>query len=291
MLFSGPRGSSDPPRPLGQKKLTQDELATNASNDVTEALRRTHQMMQDSIAQSQFAQQTFDQSSQALSGLDEQYSTLDTMLNSTKSLVSSLVRSQKSDTWYLETAFYILVATISWLVFRRIFYGPLWWLVWQPMRWFGWIVFSVLTSVGIIGNAKATTAVAQASISTSLRVPPKATGRPPERQETPGGRDGPYMVVGGGGKGGGWGYQRPDPAPSNSGNEGEKSRIDEVGEMIDNAENQFEGREGSGSEEHKDGIDNISDEERQRQEEIPRNPKKRMWEHEKEEQSIQRDEL
>jgi hypothetical protein len=38
--------------------LTQDDLALNASNDVTAALRRTHQLMQTELSRSQFAQET-----------------------------------------------------------------------------------------------------------------------------------------------------------------------------------------------------------------------------------------
>ncbi|KAL9113433.1 MAG: hypothetical protein Q9227_002474 [Pyrenula ochraceoflavens] len=282
-LFSKDRSDSAtslPPRGRSQKTLTQDELTMQASNDVTAALRRTHQMMQDSIEQSQFAQQTFDTSSSALKGLDEQYSNLDTMLNSTKSLVSSLLRSQKSDTWYLETAFYILVVTIGWLLFRRIFYGPLWWLVWQPIRWATWLVFSVLSSIGILGGHK-TEMVSSATTSRSLTVPPQATGGFPERQQPPG-RDGPFMVVGGGGKGGGWGHQRPQEE-SRAKEDSETPNVDEIGRIIDHADKQFE--EGKG------GIDDISSEERMRQEEIPRNPKKRMWEQEKQEDQTQKDEL
>lgn len=41
--------------------LTQDDLALNASNDVTAALRRTHQLMQTELSRSQFAQETLGQ--------------------------------------------------------------------------------------------------------------------------------------------------------------------------------------------------------------------------------------
>lgn len=40
------------------EKLTQDDLVLNASNDVTSALRRTHQLMQAELSRSQFAQST-----------------------------------------------------------------------------------------------------------------------------------------------------------------------------------------------------------------------------------------
>lgn len=40
------------------EKLTHDDLVLNASNDVTSALRRTHQLMQSELSRSQFAQET-----------------------------------------------------------------------------------------------------------------------------------------------------------------------------------------------------------------------------------------
>ena len=42
----------------GQEKLSQDELAVNASQDVTAALRRTHQLLQSELSRSQFAHDT-----------------------------------------------------------------------------------------------------------------------------------------------------------------------------------------------------------------------------------------
>lgn len=40
------------------EKLTHDDIVLNASNDVTSALRRTHQLMQSELSRSQFAQET-----------------------------------------------------------------------------------------------------------------------------------------------------------------------------------------------------------------------------------------
>jgi protein transport protein SEC20 len=66
------------------------------------------------------------------------------MLASSKDLLGTLLRSQKSDTWYLQTAFYMLATTLGWLLFRRLLYGPMWWLVWLPLR----LVFGLGTSAG-----------------------------------------------------------------------------------------------------------------------------------------------
>lgn len=44
------------------EKFTQDDLVLNASNDVTAALRRTHNIMQAELSRSQFAQETLGES-------------------------------------------------------------------------------------------------------------------------------------------------------------------------------------------------------------------------------------
>lgn len=106
----------------------------SASNDVTESMRRTHDMMAAELSKSDFAHNTLKESTAALSQLSENYSSLDTMLSSSRALLGTLLKSQKTDTWYLQSAFYLLIVTIGWLIFRRLLWGPTWWLVWLPLK-------------------------------------------------------------------------------------------------------------------------------------------------------------
>lgn len=109
-----------------------DLVAT--SSDVTLALRRTHALIAGEVAKSAFAAQTLAESSAALAELQRSYEGASGMLARSRDLVASLVTQQKSDTWYLRAALRLLLATLAWLVFRRLLYGPLWWLVWLPLR-------------------------------------------------------------------------------------------------------------------------------------------------------------
>ncbi|KAG5959451.1 hypothetical protein E4U58_004973 [Claviceps cyperi] len=122
----------------------EDKQTVGASNNVTSALRRTHDLIAAELFRSEYAHQTLTESSAALRELDESYSSLDSMLASSRDLLGTLLRSQKSDTWYLQTALYMLLATGAWLLFRRILYGPMWWLVWLPLR----VLFGVGTRAG-----------------------------------------------------------------------------------------------------------------------------------------------
>lgn len=88
-----------PPRQQGKQHLTQDELAVQAAEDVTRALLRVHNQLESEVAQSQFAQQTLEESQEALKGLSESYGATSDLLKASRSLVGQLVRSNKSDTW------------------------------------------------------------------------------------------------------------------------------------------------------------------------------------------------
>ncbi|KHJ34992.1 putative sec20 domain-containing protein [Erysiphe necator] len=119
-------------RPL--LSLSNEEKEINAASEVITVLRRTHNLMANELSRSQFANDTLKGSTEALAQLAQTYSTLDTLLLTSRNLVGTLLRTQKSDTWYLETAFYILLSTICWLVFRRLLYGPLLWFLWYPIK-------------------------------------------------------------------------------------------------------------------------------------------------------------
>ncbi|KAK3383234.1 hypothetical protein B0T24DRAFT_715171 [Lasiosphaeria ovina] len=105
-----------------------------AGSDVTEALRRTHALITGEVSKSAFAAQTLAESSAALRELQQTYEGVDGLLRRSRALLGTLLTSQKSDTWYLRTAMYMLLSTLAWLVFRRFLYGPLWWVLWLPLR-------------------------------------------------------------------------------------------------------------------------------------------------------------
>jgi len=119
---------------MREKEKSGARDVVSASSDVTEALRRTHSLIAGEVAKSAFATQTLAESTAALKELQQTYQGIDGLLAKSRDLVGTLLTSQKSDTWYLRTSFYVLLATLTWLVFRRFLYGPLWWVVWLPVR-------------------------------------------------------------------------------------------------------------------------------------------------------------
>lgn len=275
LLFSNLQsGSSTPTSTYRQRKqaqgLSEGEVITQASSDVTAALRRTQQLMQGELSRSRFAQETLEQSTAALADLGEKYSDLNTLLTNSKNLVSTLLKSTKSDTWYLETTLYILITTVAWLVFRRWFYGPLtWFLIW-PLKLLFRIVF------GVFGLATASTAASSgvANSSTTLIIKPSATGGIPrlsehQRQQQQG------IRVGGGGRG----YLHSgDPSA-------EGSYSHQVGQMAEQHQQEQQEVEvpdhpqfrQQRQEEEEEGPIRRGDGTILKESDKPRNPKKKMW--------------
>jgi len=284
-LFSGRRQTT-------HKQLTEDELLITASSDVTSALRQTHDRLAGELTRSRFAAETLEQSEQALRDLGERYGTLDTLLSNSRSLLGTLVSSQKSDTWYLETAFYLLCVTLSWLVFRRLVYGPAWWFVWLPLRTFVLRPFVyVLSVIGITGGAAKTASLSASSVlqSTStrqpLRIQPSATGGIPKFPDNiP--RMGPAIPAGGGGMGAKVPPQAHQAPSQRSNNAGEGSSLsDKIGEMAEQSrqEAQQQQQQPAGSSEGH-GPTKVEPARRadgtalEQRGEKPRNPKKKMFE-------------
>ncbi|ORY08201.1 Sec20-domain-containing protein [Clohesyomyces aquaticus] len=273
LLFSYLQSGSSTPssthrRKAANSQLTADELIVGAASDVTAGLRRTHQLMQQELSRSKFAQETLQQSTAALADLGEKYTDLNSLLANSKTLVNTLLKSTKSDTWYLETAFYILCATIIWLIFRRWLYGPLWWFVWVPIKFTYKITFAIFAAVGLTGGKPSTTSVQP---TTSLIVKSSATGAIPTRvvdaNQAP-----PYIPVGRGG-GGGWGHD-PSPPGSVSQKVGQMAEQNQQQDVEDHPQLREQAQQQEDQNEPVVRGDGTVLQESDR----PRNPKKRIWE-------------
>jgi protein transport protein SEC20 len=227
--------------------------------------------MKDELSRSRFAQETLEQSTAALGDLGEKYSDLNTLLANSKNLVSTLLKSTKSDTWYLETTFYILATTIIWLIFRRWIYGPLTWFIIWPLK----LTFRILFAVLPFGASSAAKSNAAVSLSTSLIVQPSATGGIPRREP---GAQPFYIPVGRGGQRGPVPSQDPSPQGSYS---------QSVGQMAEQNQQQ---QQQQGQEEVPDhpqfrkqvreedeGPVTLGDGTVLKESDKPRNPKKKMW--------------
>ncbi|EGO52187.1 hypothetical protein NEUTE1DRAFT_125717 [Neurospora tetrasperma FGSC 2508] len=284
---------------------SHDSEVVSASSTVTDALRRTHALIASEVAKSAFASQTLAESTAALKELQRSYEGIDSLLSRSRDLVSTLLQSQKSDTWYLRTSLYMLLCTLGWLVFRRWLYGPLWWTLWLPLRmvWKGGkVAYGVSTHHGGHGAAETRTGEG-ARMEVSVGNEGMGGGRsvvgmaeegavPTLQVQVGGGGGGGDGGGGGGGGGGGEKVKKRD----NDNDVDSESMAEKVGRIIEEnlppleeekdethpivvedpeleqgwigQERIFTGEQGEKGEE----------EEKEEEEVVQRNPKKRMWE-------------
>ncbi|EXJ74098.1 uncharacterized protein A1O5_02392 [Cladophialophora psammophila CBS 110553] len=239
------------------EKLTQDELALRAAEDVTIALRRVHNQLEGELSVSQFAQQTLEESQQALDSLTQSYAGTTDLLKASRGFVGQLVRSNKSDTWFLKSSFYILAATICWLFYRRILYGPLMLFIWWPLRMMWWVTLTSLGAVGLGGRSDITASPAPVP-SLTVSVPGMNARGMPTHSSNIHFKSMALPAKGGGGRG------PPPQIPQESPPEdATDSMIEKIGRMM---------------EDQGTNVDDITEEERRAQQEQPRNTKKRMME-------------
>ena len=222
--------------------------------------------------------------------MSDSYSTLDSILATSKSLVGSLLHSQKSDTWYLETAFYLCATTLAWLVFRRIFYGPLWWLVWLPVKWTWWFTSNLVG--GVTPDSLSAASNARYSTGGGTTAPPVAQASPgrsgvPTNDPAHGG----WRHVPIPGKGGGWGGPVRPPGEAEAAQEQRQSAkeqsdgagiIEKIHEMADKVSEQMGGKEyhyvDGDNDDNNESDTEIEVEQSGDEEAYERNTKKRMWE-------------
>jgi protein transport protein SEC20 len=226
--------------------------------------------MRDELSRSRFAQETLEQSTAALEDLGEKYSDLNTLLANSKTLVSTLLKSTKSDTWYLETTFYILITTVIWLIFRRWLYGPLTWFIIWPLK----LTFRILFAVLPIGASSAAQSSAAVSPSTSLIVQPSATGGIPRRE--PNARP-HYIPVGRGGQRGPIPSQDPSPQGSYSQSVGQMAEQNQQQEQQGQEEVPDHPQFRQQAREEDEGPVTLGDGTVLKESDKPRNPKKKMW--------------
>jgi uncharacterized membrane protein len=126
------------PKRITNEKVQQQDVVVAASSDVTAALRRTQQLMHAELQKSRFVTETLEESTEALKILGDRYQAFDNMLGKSKELIRELVKKNKSDKWYYETAIKMLVGMFIWIIIRRLLWGPIILLIVWPVKMVWW---------------------------------------------------------------------------------------------------------------------------------------------------------
>jgi protein transport protein SEC20 len=183
-----------PARRKREEKQTEDDLLLNASSDVLGALRQTHALMASEVERSHFAAEILANSSRELEQLGDSYTDIDSMLKISKGLVTQLMKSNKSDTWYLLSARTFLLVVAAWLVWRRLLWGPTWWLLWLPLKVLYMTMMVIVSPLGVGRSVEVGEPVVGSG--TGLKVMPSASEGSPRVDR---GGKAPNIKVGRGG--------------------------------------------------------------------------------------------
>jgi protein transport protein SEC20 len=113
----------DTNRPLGDQMVEKSE-------DITATLRHLHQLAQAEVGKSALNIEELDLSTKQLRELEQKYSAFDVILNGSKRLVRHIEEADKWDRIYMLASLSFLGAVILWILWRRIFKGPVMLLMW-----------------------------------------------------------------------------------------------------------------------------------------------------------------
>jgi protein transport protein SEC20 len=105
-------------------------MALVAANDVTLALKRTHQLLEQELEKSTISLETLDHSSQTVRQLEQHYSAFDVLLHGSKRLINELERADYWDRWLIYIGLAIFGLTCLWIIYKRILRRPLGLIIW-----------------------------------------------------------------------------------------------------------------------------------------------------------------
>ncbi|KAK9238462.1 Sec20-domain-containing protein [Lipomyces kononenkoae] len=120
------RGSSTSSPPVSNALRTAEEA--------TAALRRTHQLLEAEVARSAMSLEVLDESNIALKKLTKQYTAFDVVLGMSRRVISVLEQADKWDKIYMIAAMGFLLLVVCWILWRRIFKGPVRLVIWTIVK-------------------------------------------------------------------------------------------------------------------------------------------------------------
>ncbi|KAJ1307619.1 hypothetical protein OPQ81_001716 [Rhizoctonia solani] len=102
-----------------KQRATEDKLMA-ASDDVTEALRRTTRLMQQELERSVLSTQMLQESSKTLRSTTDVYTNLDNLMDISQVLIKALQRADWMDRIIIGLSFAVFLLTMAYIVKRRV---------------------------------------------------------------------------------------------------------------------------------------------------------------------------
>ncbi|KAK9359884.1 Sec20-domain-containing protein [Lipomyces starkeyi] len=108
--------------------------ALRTAEEATATLRRTHQLLEAEVARSALSLEVLDESNVALKKLTTQYTAFDVLLGTSRRVISVLEQADKWDRIYMLGAMGFLLVVLCWILWRRVFKGPVRLVIWTFVK-------------------------------------------------------------------------------------------------------------------------------------------------------------
>ncbi|KAG5360893.1 Protein transport protein [Yarrowia sp. B02] len=119
------------------KEEASEKAVLNKSRDITESLKRVHQMASQNVLRGEMHLESLDQSSRDMQMLQQKYTTFDVLLAGSKKLVRHLEQADKQDRILMMASLGFLALVVAWILYRRVLKLPLMILTWPLLKLFG----------------------------------------------------------------------------------------------------------------------------------------------------------
>lgn len=119
------------------KEEASEKTVLNKSRDITQSLKRVHQLASQNVLRGEMHLESLDQSSRDMQMLQQKYTTFDVLLAGSKKLVRHLEQADKQDRILMMASMGFLALVVAWILYRRVLKLPLMIISWPLLKLFG----------------------------------------------------------------------------------------------------------------------------------------------------------
>lgn len=119
------------------KEEASEKTVLNKSRDITQSLKRVHQLASQNVLRGEMHLESLDQSSRDMQMLQQKYTTFDVLLAGSKKLVRHLEQADKQDRILMMASMGFLALVVAWILYRRVLKLPLMIISWPLLKIFG----------------------------------------------------------------------------------------------------------------------------------------------------------
>ncbi|CAG8743037.1 948_t:CDS:2, partial [Gigaspora rosea] len=115
---------------MRRRNFTSEDALLHSASDVTDALRRTTQLMQQEIERSAYSAKILDESSRALKSTYSEYRGFSSVLRGSKQLITKLEQIDWTDRLLILFGLFVFVLVVLYILKKRVWNTGFGWMSW-----------------------------------------------------------------------------------------------------------------------------------------------------------------